>query len=464
MSNFNIKIDYRYDTNGFFNDPVKKAALESAARVWESYIQDELPNAPVGTQITFANPANGQRTNFTLDAEVDDLVIFVGARALDGATLGIGGTAAISYSSNSPIASRDFGDFFAPVAGTIVFDSTANWFFDSTPNTTNDIPARSTDFFSVALHEIGHTLGLTFANDSLISNGYFTGERAKALNGGNPIPLDETDGHVKQGFLLNGSGTTDLMQPALGNGTAARISALDLAMLADIGYEIATAGNDRIEGKNYADNINGLDGDDSIIGNAGNDIVLGLNGNDTIYGNQNNDALFGNQGQDIIYGGDNEDTIQGGQQNDTLLGENGNDFVYGNLGDDYCYGGTGDDIIYGGKDRDILIGEAGNDILSGDRGDDTLTGGAGRDTFVFRAESGVDVITDFSGGNDIIQVAIGLGFNTGVDLLSVITNTGTSTDGKRFSVLSLNAENRITIFSNDALTGSNFIVAGETTI
>ena len=464
MSNFNIKIDYRYDTNGFFKDPVKKAVLESAARVWESYIQDELPNAPVGTQISFINPANGQATNFTLDSEVDDLVIFVGARALDGTTLGMAGTAAISYSSNSAIASRDFGDFFAPVAGTIVFDSTANWFFDSTPDTTNDIPSRNTDFFSVALHEIGHTLGLTYANESLISNGYFNGERAKALNGGNPIPLDETNGHIEQGFLLNGNGATDLMQPALTNGTAARVGALDLAMLADIGYEIATEGSDRIVGKNYADNLNGLDGDDNIIGNAGNDTVLGLNGNDTIYGNQNNDLLFGNIGQDLIYGGDNEDTIQGGKENDTLLGENGNDVIYGNLGDDYCYGGAGDDIFYGGRDRDTLTGEAGNDILSGDRGDDTLTGGTGRDTFVFRAESGIDIITDFSVGEDIIQVATGLGFNTGSDLLGAITSTGTSTDGRRFSVLTLSPENNITIFSNNPLTGSNFIIAGETTI
>ena len=60
--------------------------------------------------------------------------------------------------------------------------------------------------------------------------------------------------------------------------------------------------------------------------------------------------------------------------------------------------------IKGSSKADRLIATAGDDTVSGGRGDDwiegcggndTLTGGAGRDTFVFRADSGHDVVTDF---------------------------------------------------------------------
>ena len=56
-------------------------------------------------------------------------------------------------------------------------------------------------------------------------------------------------------------------------------------------------------------------------------------------------------------------------------------------------------------------GGRGNDILSGGAGRDSLAGGRGADRFVFKAESGVDVITDFNarGGEVIDLVALNLG-------------------------------------------------------
>lgn len=48
---------------------------------------------------------------------------------------------------------------------------------------------------------------------------------------------------------------------------------------------------------------------------------------------------------------------------------------------------SGDDVVSGGR---------GNDWIEGAGGDDVLSGGAGRDTFVFRADAGHDVVTDFS--------------------------------------------------------------------
>jgi predicted extracellular nuclease len=59
--------------------------------------------------------------------------------------------------------------------------------------------------------------------------------------------------------------------------------------------------------------------------------------------------------------------------------------------------------IGGSAGRDTLVGTDGDDIISGGVGADTLTGGAGRDQFVFDSVlDGVDTITDFQPGTDLI--------------------------------------------------------------
>ena len=59
--------------------------------------------------------------------------------------------------------------------------------------------------------------------------------------------------------------------------------------------------------------------------------------------------------------------------------------------------------LTGTSGRDNLIGTAGDDSLTGGTGTDTLTGGSGRDQFVYNsATDGVDTITDFQIGTDLI--------------------------------------------------------------
>ncbi len=84
---------------------------------------------------------------------------------------------------------------------------------------------------------------------------------------------------------------------------------------------------------------------------------------------------------------------------DTVLGGDGNDTIWGLDGDDLLSGGSGNDEIHGGN---------GNDTLIGGLGDDTLTGGAGNDVFVYEAVAdspASDVITDFTHGEDVIDVS-----------------------------------------------------------
>lgn len=118
--------------------------------------------------------------------------------------------------------------------------------------------------------------------------------------------------------------------------------------------------------------------DDFVIGRAGNSELFGLSGNDTLKG-------------DLEEPGGN-DTLFGGEGNDLLLGGNGNDLLFGESGDD------------------VLLGEGGDDFLLGGEGNDTYTGGEGTDIFALTSGEGVDVITDFEAGTDLIGLSSGLSF------------------------------------------------------
>jgi Ca2+-binding RTX toxin-like protein len=105
--------------------------------------------------------------------------------------------------------------------------------------------------------------------------------------------------------------------------------------------------------------------------------------------------LDGNNGI-TIYGDDENDAFTGQEGNDLYLGANGNDTLNGGEGEDIFIGEEGNDILLGGQGNDILSGREGADFSAND-GIDTLTGGSGRDAFYFPLNSGIDLVTDFSG-------------------------------------------------------------------
>jgi Ca2+-binding RTX toxin-like protein len=72
--------------------------------------------------------------------------------------------------------------------------------------------------------------------------------------------------------------------------------------------------------------------------------------------------------------------------------------IVGSIYNDKITGDAGANRLTGGAGNDILNGMGGNDYLYGNEGDDTMTGGAGADVFVFNAQFGNDVITDFWAG------------------------------------------------------------------
>ncbi|KZM51804.1 hypothetical protein OA90_00345 [Labrenzia sp. OB1] len=183
----------------------------------------------------------------------------------------------------------------------------------------------------------------------------------------------------------------------------------------------------------------GADQNDSVIGNltsvdyrleggAGNDILKGSGGNDIIRGGVGSDDVFGGAGNDTIYF-DNDDLFWndgiarniGGDGYDTLIVEAGSSFSTGGLswyGFEAFVGAELNDAVTGnnasvnynlngGKGNDTLKASGGNDTLIGGLGNDILSGGAGNDTFVFAEGAGIDRVTDFADGDDLIQIESG---------------------------------------------------------
>lgn len=256
-----LQFDYTYDTNNFFDTQAKKNVLEAAGAFFSNVIQDDLTAITSGSggafNANFSNPADGSSTtinNFSVPA--DTLIVYAGGRSITGSTLGIGGPGGFGISSATQAfldnaVSRGEGDGtqsatngstatdFAPWGGSITFDSGANWYFDPDLSTSADV--MNNDFYSVALHELGHLLGIGTSDswNNLISGSDFTGAASSSVFGSN-VPL-ENAGHWLDGTtgLVNGVSQEAAMDPSILVGTRKVFTDLDLAGLTDVGWEVA---------------------------------------------------------------------------------------------------------------------------------------------------------------------------------------------------------------------------------
>ena len=264
-----VRFDYTYDTSGFFADADRKAALDRAAVELTADMADDLAAiVPSGgnSWVAFTSrPDTGASLNLpNLTIAEGEVLIFVGARPLPGATIG----QAMQFTpSGSATGSDDWKDLVrarsqagalgasptdtALWGGSIVFDAEEDWYFGADAD---GVPFGSSDFQTTALHELIHLFG--FADSNLAFRRYvsgytFTGPVSVAEHGG-PVPTEEVflqnsvtgefirtaPSHWSQEVLSQGRSPT--MTPASTNGVRSPFTSLDRAALRDIGWEIVT--------------------------------------------------------------------------------------------------------------------------------------------------------------------------------------------------------------------------------
>lgn len=249
-ANINIVFDYTYDTNNFF-DITKKNVLEAAAAAFEARLQDNLTAINSGAggtfNVTFFNPSspNNDITLNSFSVAANVVTIFAGASNLGG-PLGVGGPGAFSVSGatqafvDNALSRGQAGALlatetdFGPWGGAIGFNSASVWYDDPNPGTTEFFAGF--DFYSVAVHEIGHVLGMGTAPswDNRISGTIFNGPAvgSQAVNAGKD--------HWAPGALSSfGLAPQEAaMTPSISSGQRKYFTTLDDAGMTDIGWQV----------------------------------------------------------------------------------------------------------------------------------------------------------------------------------------------------------------------------------
>lgn len=284
---FTIELDFTYDTNNFFVNNSGQIvnqtavdALEAAASFFESVIVDQIdPIIATGGNSwtpTFTHPGDG--TSFPPDTvtpdtpernrviPADTILVFAGARNISGSTIGSAGPGGrqvegptstfaqwkATVDARGELNAEGTGATdFAKWGGALSFDTHTdaqglnprNWHFDHTT-----LPSSGqNDFFSVALHELGHVLGLgtskswdTYLATDGSGNNIFEGPASMDIFG-NPVPLES--GSDPSHWRNSGISPEPAMDPTITNGTRKVFTNLDIAGLQDVGWDIRSSGD-----------------------------------------------------------------------------------------------------------------------------------------------------------------------------------------------------------------------------
>jgi hypothetical protein len=222
---FNIELDFRNDASGYWTAS-RRAIAQQAADDWAAVIANEWAGLQLNSSINLIDNGFYSTSAFTTKRYVDDLVVFVNGLNSGGLAGGYGG---VEYNHGGWLTSPEA----MPRVSQIAIDHSLTDAY----------------LYNAVLHELGHALGLLGLNwDGYVQQdistpqtAVFQGAYSTAANGGRAIPLMSQDGANPV------TGEYDYWHPAasvrsvMSYGWLYRLSgptAIDLAMLADSGYQV----------------------------------------------------------------------------------------------------------------------------------------------------------------------------------------------------------------------------------
>lgn len=332
-----IVVDYTYDTNNFFSSQQSRDAMQAVADRFSAVITSDLDavgpggtgtGTSAGWRVGFTHPGTGAsfQLSTATSAGADPLgggadvygfsglnanewILYAGGRGISSA--GQGGTSTgLNYTStfndlNGPLhrgvisntPSDTVGDLPA-WGGAITFDNTRAWDFSL------DGSGSGTDFYTIALHEVGHALGLSAGwNQWQATGASYTGAEAlAAYNADNGTSLTSLDlvsagnqhwedgaydsvifaaGNPNYNGTVGAGNLQDLLMEPIANfsGSVGRIELtnVDVAALRDIGWQTLTLATETpdLNGDGYVD----IEDMDILLANWG-DVAAGPAGGD----------------------------------------------------------------------------------------------------------------------------------------------------------------------------------------
>ncbi len=287
-----IIFDYSYDTSNYFGDE-QRYVMEQVAYAFESRMGgttftgtravEDVGVSGVTPKLYFKNPTTNNLISpligsSTADGNVigkpNELVVFLGARSHGFSSSNVLASAAqtghsYSYTSLSDrdawLAARnakDTSSLYQPIAGVSQVNTSKSFYFDTDLTSHSDATSSGlVDFYSVMVHEIGHIMGFNsnnafanFSSGGSAGSGSWTGANAKAEYNNQNVPLN---GNPHWGSSLTQGNVNcachPSMQPSISSNKRTSFSALDFALLKDVGYSISATPTGTNIGGTYTD-------------------------------------------------------------------------------------------------------------------------------------------------------------------------------------------------------------------
>lgn len=280
-------------------------------------------------------------------------------------------------------------------------------YWNTTPGGTLDTGGF---MYGVAVHELGHGLGLGHTHDT--GNG--TSVMSGVTSSSSPGAFNMNSAAYTAMSYNEGSVIAGVASSTASTGHGATYGALDIAAL----QAMYGANTSHAPGKDIYD----LDDTNATGSGAGYYTIWDTGGTDQIRYSGVRDATIDLRAATLIYaeGGGGfmsyvtgvigGRTIANGVVIENARSGSGNDTLNGNATRNRLNGGDGDDTLNGFDGNDRLFGRAGSDTLNGGPGNDWLKGGSQADTL--DGGDGIDTL-DYSDSNAGVTVDLATGTVSG---------------------------------------------------